>query len=581
MKKITSLQFTELTVTNFRNHTNPQTYLLSPKTCVSGQNGCGKTTMAHGIAFALFGTAFDGERDIGRLLNESAKETEVKLSFLDQDGAMHFLVRKRTGKNSSILFDGFTIRQNDIDQMICDKQTFLSMFNPVYLLSMGEKGRELVLSHLKPISYEQVLQTLPEHHQKVLKDIPIDDVSAALKNYRALIKQKTEQLIFLRGSEESIHKSIESSEQKILGLQHDLIDTKEKLQKLKDKQFTGIDVESLRKKYNELTQDTKGQLSDLALLLIDKLNCFNLSDYELITLYDAKKVLLSERYSKLKEQLKTLSESRTCPLCRSSDFNVKTTAQALVEEMEGVTRQAKEIINAKLHLIESVNQAKASISDTILKLSILLDRDSSGVSTQDEANRILEQLKFGNLSGSEVDELSNLEADIISLEAQIKSLNEYSCGDLETIADQKNVLNNEIFQYNKIIASLNEFSQKRTELLTAPIQMNNVEIKLTELVPSTGELKNVFKFTYKGRDIAFVSETSELILAGIEITAMMRKLTGVDCPLCIDNTESISAFNSVPLPSQILLLKHIPNRALTVSDFTSHTQNISNLKKAG
>lgn len=75
MKKITSLQFTELTVTNFRNHTNPQTYLLSPKTCVSGQNGCGKTTMAHGIAFALFGTAFDGERDIGRLLNESAKET--------------------------------------------------------------------------------------------------------------------------------------------------------------------------------------------------------------------------------------------------------------------------------------------------------------------------------------------------------------------------------------------------------------------------------------------------------------------------------------------------------------------------
>ena len=232
-------------------------------------------------------------------------------------------------------------------------------------------------------------------------------------------------------------------------------------------------------------------------------------------------------------------------------------------------------------MIESVNQAKASISDTILKLSTLLDRDSSGVSIQDEADRILEQLKFGNLSGSEVDELSNLEADIISLEAQIKSLNEYSYGDLETIADQKNVLNNEIFQYNKIIASLNEFSQKRTELLTAPIQMNNVEIKLTELVPSTGELKNVFKFTYKGRDIAFVSETSELILAGIEITAMMRKLTGVDCPLCIDNTESISAFNSVPLPSQILLLKHIPNRALTVSDFTSHTQNISNLKKAG
>ena len=57
---------------------------------------------------------------------------------------------------------------------------------------------------------------------------------------------------------------------------------------------------------------------------------------------------------------------------------------------------------------------------------------------------------------------------------------------------------------------------------------------------------------------------SEKTLAGIEITAMIRKITGIDCPVCVDNTESIAAFNSVSMPSQTLLLRFVKGQPLAV-----------------
>ena len=45
---------------------------------------------------------------------------------------------------------------------------------------------------------------------------------------------------------------------------------------------------------------------------------------------------------------------------------------------------------------------------------------------------------------------------------------------------------------------------------------------------------------------------------------MMRRITGIDCPMCIDNTESIASFNAVEMPSQVWMLRFVKGKPLTV-----------------
>lgn len=55
MEKITFMKITNITFTDFRNHKESETYSFGDISYITGHNGTGKTTMAHGIAYALFG----------------------------------------------------------------------------------------------------------------------------------------------------------------------------------------------------------------------------------------------------------------------------------------------------------------------------------------------------------------------------------------------------------------------------------------------------------------------------------------------------------------------------------------------
>lgn len=141
----------------------------------------------------------------------------------------------------------------------------------------------------------------------------------------------------------------------------------------------------------------------------------------------------------------------------------------------------------------------------------------------------------------------------------------------------------DIFEQHKkklteIVASLTEYIFKRTELATQELNMPNVKIRLFDVVRSTGEVKSTFKFDYKDREYTTLS-LSEKTLAGIEISAMLRRITGRDYPICIDNTESIAAFNDVEMPSQVWLLRVVKGQALTVQ-FQNRTQTYDVRKAA-
>ena len=155
-------------------------------------------------------------------------------------------------------------------------------------------------------------------------------------------------------------------------------------------------------------------------------------------------------------------------------------------------------------------------------------------------------------------------AEAAGIEAQIQAVEEMADEkQLKELAARQKEIHEEMLQYRNTLAALAEYAAKRTELAVQDLQMPNVHIQLYDVVRTTGEVVDVFRFTYKQRDYRTLS-LSEKILAGIEAVAMMRRITGIDCPICIDNTESIGAFNAAPMPSQTLLLRFTKGRSLTV-----------------
>lgn len=606
MDQITTMKITGITFSDFRNHKKPESYTFGDISYITGHNGTGKTTMAHGICYALYGVSYYGEQKIERLMHENAAGTQVKIDFTDQNGNTHTLVRNRNGDKTVVLLDSYIIRQSDIEHMFCDKDTFLSMFNPTYLTErLGEKGRNLILKHIQPVSTETVLGLISENFREQLHhiDLNLSSPEAQLKSYREAIKQTEEQAIFLQGHIESIEEVRNTAGQKLSKLYEEQAMLKAKCKALADKQFAGIETEDLPiqrdmllSKLSESSSEDQKAISLKAKIEEIRKKIYVSKFAQAQSENAAELKLLSNRYNALADRINGLKAGTQCPICLMciTEKNLPEVQNGMTLELQKMAAHGQELLAQGNELIKLDNQAKAvfeqfkaeDIKKTTEELAALKSEQNSSDSTQIRASlEEIERLqKFGNLNDDEYSELCCLTSELTGVEAQIQSIREMT--DDQKLKDanmQKEIYAKQIQKYKDIIDALSEFICKRTEIAVADLQMPNVKIKLFDVVRSTGEVIGVFKFTYKNRDYATLS-LSEKTLAGIEITAMLRKITGLDYPVCVDNTESIAAFNSVSMPSQTLLLRFMKGQPLTVQ-FRNNAvevlrQPVQELKKA-
>ena len=98
------------------------------------------------------------------------------------------------------------------------------------------------------------------------------------------------------------------------------------------------------------------------------------------------------------------------------------------------------------------------------------------------------------------------------------------------------------------------FVEKKAEMLFSNLRMNRVEISLYDVVKNTGEAKAVFKFTYFGRRYDRLS-LSEKIRAGMELSELMKRLTGRNYPQFIDNMESVDDLANVSPSGQVIMAR--------------------------
>ena len=603
MKKITTMKIIALEMENFRNHTAKERFEFGDMTFITGHNGTGKTTMAHAVCYVLYGVNYYGLQKIERIINENSNTVKVKLEFMDQDGEVHTLIRSRKNDSGTLLFDGYSVTNEEVEQNFCEKRIFLSMFNPSYLAEvLGEKGRELVLKFLAPIEPETVIEKLPSY-SAVLSNINFKENSPDLliQGYREEKRRAELQIVSLDGNIQSIKENSETAKQKLETLYDDKRKTEAEIQKLELKQFQGIDVQELSFEKDilmeKLSEGKDAGKSELA-RLEEKLSSVMSRNYESqftkpIAKARAEYESAIKQYKELLERSKKVTVGMKCPVCFAeiTDSNIdsvkgemKVKLQEFLELVNGVAARGREAVELDTKSKAAFEKNKADDAEKLQQQISELKQKSQDVDTvslREELDEISHKITFGNLTESEASELNDLKATLVGITAEIKTLEEFC--DVEKLKDainQQQIFKEQIEQYDANINALKEYVSKRTELMTASLKMPNVTIRLEEPFRTTGEVKNVFKFDYKGRDYNTLS-LSEKTLAGVEIAAMVRKVCGIDCPICVDNTESIAAFNSVPMPTQTILLKFVKGQPLTVQ--SRNNMNVVNggeLKKA-
>ena len=121
----------------------------------------------------------------------------------------------------------------------------------------------------------------------------------------------------------------------------------------------------------------------------------------------------------------------------------------------------------------------------------------------------------------------------------------------------------EIKEKKNILSALALFISKRVEINFSKLKMNRVAISLYDVVKTTGEVKDVFRFTYQGRDYICLSH-SEKIRAGLEVAELIKRLLGVQYPTFIDDVESVPVIDNVRPTGQVFIAKVVKGAALQV-----------------
>ena len=597
MKKIEQFQITSLMLSGFKSYEEPTELVFGNPTVITGGNGRGKSSIADAIAFAVTGCPFFGERGIDRLHNENNPDVAIRMCFVDETGTLHELNRARRKNRMTITYDGYEIRQLDLADLFGERDVFLSIFNPLYFIEeLGEDGKKLLERYLPTIPHETVLSQLSEPVREHLKNETILSPEGSLKRCREEIRGLEERITYLRGQKDLAASQGESHEQaeQELTLQADTL--REEIAELEQRQFSGMDVSDMQERlvelsgrYEEAARDERTDTSKLReqlQTLREKIARREGEQYqskftEALAEASARVKDLGVRYQRESAAYKAFHAGMECPACHRS-----VTEQSLPEVQAALKKVLSELYAAgseqRAQLIELQEMDKkaadtfaqfkeddlgkwaAEAAEMEQRCASLAEQASAETERlRAEIQTLTADLEYGNLSQSEYDHLGTCREELRQSEAKIAALQTMTAAQLPDFDREIAQANASIAEIKRKMANVIAYISKRAELTFSQLKMNRVEISLYDVVKSTGEVKDTFKFQYGGRRYDRLS-LSEKIRAGMEVSELMKRLTGRNYPVFVDNMESVDDLANVRPTGQIIMAKCVSGAALQV-----------------
>lgn len=550
MKRIRKFYILNIKMEGFKRFKEPFSVALDKVTYISGANGQGKTSVADAIAFAFCGTPFNGERSCDRLLHPECKEMNVEVRFVDENGELHILSRRRDLKSSTIMFDEIITRQSDISAMFADKDIFLSVLNPLYFIEkIADDGREFLQKLLPPVKESEILEMLDESSRTLIENENIPDPEFYIKKRREELKELDESDKYLDGQIDLLKTQRRETEEKldsVLERGSKIVDRKTELE---EKQFDGIDVEALKAKRTAMADNTQARAELIAKKTEVENRQYKSKYTDEIAKLRAEYTSLTGNYNSLLEKGKSVKTGDKCPTCNTvvTEENYTGIIAQIKKELAVIGSKATAVKAAYKEVMELDEKSRAKFEEFRDEDLKKIETELSSINSTESTEMLEAKIRLGNLSE---DEFSELQALIKQADDYAREVN--AMCETDKFPDKIKELE-EAVEYNEkrrkelqlIIGAVKEYAAKRAEKTLENLKMERAAIKLFDTVKTTGEIKSAFRFTYDGKDYRWLS-TSEKVRAGIEVSKLLARLTGLVYPVYIDNAECItSKFGSV------------------------------------
>ena len=593
MKKIERFQITGMTISGFKCYQVPTILDFGPQTAITGGNGLGKTSIADAIAFAVTGQPFFGERGIDKLHNEVQPEVSGSLRFLDETGAPHELTRTRHKNRMSIHYDRYEIRQLDLTDMFGERDVFLSIFNPLYFIEeLGDEGKNLLEMYLPMISHETVMGQLSDGVRAALEGVEILSPDSFLKIKREEVRKLEERMIYLQGQKDQAVTQAEAQRQSAAALTERYSQLDSELKALEGKRFAELDrarmesdLVALSARYNEAAQGSSTAQIDADILALSQKQAQRRAQQyqpkftQEIAQANARVQELGKQYQRENQILKAFVPGISCPTCRRpvTEENLPEVQGAIQAAINNIVAngRSQRIQAAQLQEQEAKNQAVLDQfqAEDIIKMQDEIDaltkqrdkltEDRQMDDLRGEIQRLFASLEYGNLSQQEYDRLLACQEELRQCSAELEAIEKHQSPEQPDFDAQIAQAQQEVKSLKALISNVVIYARVRAELTFKALKMNRVEISLYDVVKSTGEQKAAFKFTYNGRRYDRLS-LSEKIRAGMEVSELVKRLTGRNYPVFVDNMESVDDLANVRPTGQVIMAKCVHGAGLDV-----------------
>lgn len=597
MKKIEQFQITSMSISGFKSYEKPTELTFGNPTVITGGNGRGKTSIADAIAFAVTGLPLFGERGLDRLHNEKNPDVAIQMRFVDENGITHELTRIRQNNDMSIYYDGHTIRQLDLADLFGERDVFLSILNPLYFIEeLGTNGKNLLERYLPFIPQETILAQLPGAVQASLKDEVILSPDTYLKGRRAEIRELDERITYLSGQKDLAATQKKQHETMWVEISEGITALQNEIAALAEKQFAGLDTAKMQEqlvelsqRYDEMARDERGdtvqQQKELHAMR-EKIVRRQAEQYqskftEPLAEITAKVNDLGARYKREAVAYKAFHAGMDCPTCHrrvteETLLEVQAALKKTISELYAAGTEQKGQLTELQELDKKARETFEAFKEADLRKwaedAAELERrcaeqsengSQAAESLRSEIQNLTAELEYGNLTQAEYDRLRECREQCRELESKLSALNEMASAQTPDFDREIREAQETISKIKRTMTNVISYVSKRAELTFSQLKMNRVEISLYDVVKSTGEVKDTFKFTYSGRRYDRLS-LSEKIRAGMEVSELIKRLTGRNYPVFVDNMESVDDLANVRPTGQIIMAKCVSNAPLQV-----------------
>ena len=608
VKPIKQFEISSLKVSGFKCFAEERSFSFGPMNAIFGHNAQGKSTIADAISYAITGVSFFGSNRMDRL-RAPGKNISVELQIVDGEGQPHCLIRNRVGDNTDVFWDGQPIAAKDLNTVFAERDLFLAVFNPLYLIEvLGNKGRDLFERYMPEVPHEKVMEQLSEHNQSILAQNPFLSPEALVKQTRESIRELESTLTYCQGQQDLLRSQREQSGVLLADRQKELQDCRVRIQELESIRTTGFDGSDLKERLADLyslheeyvreqaslpqTDDLDAKFRDLTQKRAKREADVYHSQYAQ-ALADTQKQIneLGMELARHRHILAGLQPGIRCPMCYQTV--TQETLPALKDEFEATIRricaQGKELSGQldELHGLDEkarevfeafraqdIAMCNLELADIELRRQQAVDavraenerRQQKISEIREEIQNIELDLETGRLSSEEMVELECFKERAKALEAEIEVLTEQqgsSMGADVAPGISAEEINAEIVKKNELLTALSSYIAERVRQRFDHLDLNRVSISLYEVSKTTGEVRDVFKFNYEDRPDVILS-LSEKIKAGLEVSELLKKIAGINYPVFIDNGESVPVIDNVRPSGQTFISQVVKNEQLRV-----------------